>query len=184
MRSATSAIAICVAFALAGCGGSGVSSTGSTESTPTATTESATTATTESAAATAKAEAMTKPKVVVPKGPPPKKLVIKDLKVGSGPEVKAREEVRDKVFVEYVGVNYRNGKEFDSSWERGKPFAFTVNFHEVIPGWDKGMVGMKEGGRRELIIPPNLAYGKAGIPPSIPPNETLVFVIDLLEVVR
>ena len=106
-----------------------------------------------------------------------KKLVIKDLEEGTGAEAKAG----DRVTVQYVGVNYKNGKEFDSSWSRNEPFPLTLGAGEVIPGWEQGIEGMKVGGRRELIIPPELAYGEAGYPPSIAPNETLVFVIDLLE---
>ena len=87
----------------------------------------------------------------------------------------------DEVTVQYVGVNYESGEEFDSSWGR-EPFSFTVGAGMVIPGWEQGIAGMKVGGRRELIIPPDLAYGEAGSPPSIPPNETLVFVIDLYAV--
>jgi len=120
----------------------------------------------------------TKPEVTVPKGAPPKKLEVKELEEGSGAEAKSGK----KVTVQYVGVNYKNGEEFDSSWSRNEPFPFTLGAGEVIPGWDQGVEGMKVGGRRELIIPPGLAYGKEGRPPVIPPNETLVFVIDLLEV--
>ena len=156
-------LALCVALAFAGCGGSDDSSTGSDESTPTATTEST---------------AKTKPKVTVPKGAPPKKLEVKELEKGSGAEAKSGDEVT----VQYVGVNFKNGEEFDSSWSRNEPFSFTLGAGAVIPGWDKGVGGMKEGGRRELIIPPELAYGEAGAPPAIGPNETLVFVIDLVEV--
>jgi peptidylprolyl isomerase len=155
-------------LAVAGCGGSGnsSSSTGSTES------SSSTSA--ESPPATKK----TKPKVTVPKGAPPKKLVIKDIEKGSG----ATAESGDEVTVQYVGVDYKNGKEFDSSWSRNEPFPFQLGAGQVIPGWEQGVEGMKVGGRRELIIPPGLAYGSAGSPPAIGPNETLVFVIDLLGV--
>jgi peptidylprolyl isomerase len=156
-------ISLCAVLAFAGCGGGGDSSTESSEATSTATSESA---------------AKTKPTVSVPKGAPPKQLEVKDLEEGSGAEAKSG----DKVTVQYVGVNYKNGKEFDSSWSRNEPFSFTLGAGEVIPGWDQGVEGMKEGGRRELIIPPELAYGEAGAPPAIGPNETLVFVIDLLEV--
>jgi peptidylprolyl isomerase len=83
---------------------------------------------------------------------------------------------------QYVGVNYKNGKEFDSSWSRYEPYSFQLGAGMVIPGWDQGVQGMKVGGRRELIIPPELAYGPEGSPPAIGPNETLVFVIDLLAV--
>ncbi len=103
----------------------------------------------------------------------------KDLITGTGQTANSGSSVT----VNYVGVLYSGGKEFDSSWKTGQPFApFKLGAGSVIPGWDKGIVGMKVGGRRELIIPPALAYGKAGQPPTIPPNATLVFVVDLLGV--
>lgn len=114
----------------------------------------------------------------MPKGAPPKQLVLKELEEGIGAEAKAGDEVT----VQYVGVNYKSGKEFDSSWSRHEPFAFQLGAGQVIPGWEQGIEGMKVGGRRELIIPPELAYGEAGSPPAIGPNETLVFVVDLLAV--
>ncbi|MGN6200784.1 MAG: FKBP-type peptidyl-prolyl cis-trans isomerase [Solirubrobacterales bacterium] len=119
----------------------------------------------------------TKPKVTVPSGPPPKKLEIKDLEKGSGPAAKPGDEVS----VQYVGVNYKTGKEFDASWDRGEPFTFKLGEGAVIEGWEKGIVGMKPGGRRELIIPPELGYGyqRSG---SIPPGSTLIFVVDLISV--
>jgi peptidylprolyl isomerase len=157
-------IALCLALGLAAWGGDD-STSGSTEA--------------ASAAAESPASAeKTKPTVTVPKGAPPKKLEIKDLEEGTGDEAKAGDEVT----VQYVGVNYKNGKEFDASWDRGEPFAFQLGAGMVIPGWDQGVEGMKVGGRRELIIPPELAYGPEGSPPAIGPNETLIFVIDLLEV--
>lgn len=165
-------IAAVLSLAAFGCGSSS-SSTGSTEASGEASTSSES-GTSEAAPATTK----TKPKVTVPKGPPPKKLEIKNIETGSGAEAKAGDEVT----VQYVGVNYKNGKEFDSSWSRNEPFPFKLGAHMVIPGWDEGVEGMKVGGRRELIIPPNLAYGSHGAPPAIGPNETLVFVIDLLAV--
>ena len=116
----------------------------------------------------------TKPKVKVPSGPPPKQLEIKDLKKGSGPGAKPGDEVT----VQYVGVNYKSGKEFDASWDRGEPFTFQLGSHSVIEGWEQGVEGMKVGGRRELIIPPQLGYGSQSTG-TIPANETLVFVIDL-----
>lgn len=81
-----------------------------------------------------------------------------------------------------MGVGYESEEEFDSSWSRNEPFSFALGAGQVIPGWDKGVAGMKVGGRRELIIPSNLAYGPQGSPPVIGPNETLIFVIDLLAV--
>jgi peptidylprolyl isomerase len=161
---------VCAALAVSGCGG-GDSSTGSSESTA-ASTES-------TAAKKAKPSAKkTKPKVTVPSGPPPKQLEIEEIEEGAGAEAKAG----DTVSVQYVGVGYESGQEFDSSWSRNEPFSFQLGAGMVIPGWDQGVEGMKVGGRRELIIPPELAYGEAGSPPAIGPNETLIFVIDLLAV--
>ena len=120
----------------------------------------------------------TKPEVTVPKGKPPKKLVIKDLKEGTG----ATAEAGKQVSVQYVGVSAANGRQFDASWDRGEPFAFQLGAGSVIPGWDQGVEGMKVGGRRQLVIPPELAYGPQGSPPAIGPNETLVFVVDLVSV--
>jgi peptidylprolyl isomerase len=119
-----------------------------------------------------------KPTVEVPKGPAPTHLVVKDLKTGDGAEAKSG----DRVSVQYVGVLYDDGKQFDSSWDRGQPFSFQLGGGQVIPGWDQGVAGMKVGGRRELVIPPDLAYGAQGQPPQIPGNATLVFVIDLVSV--
>ncbi len=120
----------------------------------------------------------TKPTVEVPDGPPPEELETTDVTEGDGTEA----ATGDTVTVEYVGVSYSSGEEFDSSWERPEPFSFQLGAGEVIPGWDQGIVGMKVGGRRELVIPPDLAYGKQGSPPAIGPDETLVFVVDLVDV--
>ena len=118
-----------------------------------------------------------KPVIAVPSGAPPKSLVVKDLIKGTG----ATAKTGSSVTVNYVGVLYKGGKEFDSSWKTGAPFApFTLGQGAVIPGWDQGLVGMRVGGRRELIIPPSLAYGAKGSAPVIPPNATLIFVVDLL----
>jgi peptidylprolyl isomerase len=84
--------------------------------------------------------------------------------------------------MQYVGIAFSTGEEFDASWGRGQPFKFKLGQGMVIPGWDKGIVGMRAGGRRQLVIPPDLAYGAQGQPPSIGPNETLVFDVDLLKV--
>ncbi len=118
----------------------------------------------------------TEPKVTVPTGPPPSKLVTKEVITGTGAEAKAG----NTVTVNYVGALYSNGTVFDASWKRKEPFSFALGQGQVIPGWEKGVPGMKVGGRRELIIPPAEAYGAKGSPPKIPPNETLVFMIDLL----
>lgn len=123
------------------------------------------------------AAARKEPKITVPGGPPPTKLKVEDLEKGSGPAAKAGSELS----VNYSGVSYSTGKVFDSSFKRGQPFPFRLGASMVIPGWDQGLEGMKVGGRRRLTIPPKLAYGAQGQPPTIKPNETLVFVIDLLE---
>jgi len=169
----------CLALVGAGCGDSDDSSTSSSESTATST-ESSGQGTTESSDGGEESSGgeKTKPEVTVPSGPPPKKLEIKELEKGTGATAKAGDEVT----VQYVGVGYDSEEEFDSSWSRNEPFAFPLGAGMVIKGWDQGVAGMKVGGRRELIIPVNLAYGPAGSPPSIGPNETLIFVIDLLAV--
>jgi FKBP-type peptidyl-prolyl cis-trans isomerase len=120
----------------------------------------------------------TKPTVTVPTGPAPTKLVTKDLVQGTGQTVKPGQTVT----VNYVGDLYKTGKEFDSSWKTGQPATFPLTAGGVIEGWVKGIPGMKVGGRRELIIPASLAYGKAGRPPTIPANSPLVFVVDLLSI--
>ena len=117
-----------------------------------------------------------KPKITVPKGKPPKQLVSKDLIQGKGAAATAGQTLS----VNYLGVNYSDGKEFDTSFGSGQPFQFQLGAGMVIPGWDQGLEGMKVGGRRQLTIPAQLAYGPQGQPPAIGPNETLVFVIDLL----
>jgi peptidylprolyl isomerase len=116
------------------------------------------------------------PTVTPPSGPAPSKLVTKELIKGTGAEAKAGESVT----VNYVGVLYKTGKVFNASWESKQPFTFVLGRGQVIPGWDKGVVGMRVGGRRELIIPADEAYGSRGSPPAIPPNAPLVFVVDLL----
>jgi peptidylprolyl isomerase len=119
-----------------------------------------------------------KPRVDVPKGDPPKKLVSEDIVKGKGKAAKKG----DSVTVQYVGVLFDGGTEFDASWNRGEPFPFELGSGQVIKGWDEGVAGMKVGGRRKLVIPPDLAYGPEGQPPTIPPDATLVFVVDLLKV--
>ncbi|MET9732348.1 FKBP-type peptidyl-prolyl cis-trans isomerase [Streptomyces sp. NPDC006458] len=119
-----------------------------------------------------------KPEVDFPGGEPPKDLEIKDLWEGEGPEAKAG----DTVAVHYVGVAFSTGEEFDASWNRGTPLRFQLGVGQVIPGWDNGVQGMKVGGRRQLIIPPHLAYGDRGAGDKIAPGETLIFVCDLVAV--
>jgi peptidylprolyl isomerase len=116
------------------------------------------------------------PKLEVPKGgTPPSGLVIEDIEKGKGAEAAAGQTVS----VQYYGALYKDGTKFDASWDRGgEPFEFSLGAGMVIPGWDKGLVGMKAGGRRVLVIPPDMAYGESGSGP-IGPNETLVFVVDM-----
>lgn len=119
----------------------------------------------------------TEPKPAAGSSPAPTTLVMKDLVTGSGPAAVTSSTVN----VQYVGTNYTDGKVFDASWEHGgQPISFALS--GVIPGFAQGIVGMKVGGRRELVIPPALGYGPQGSPPAVGPNETLVFVIDLVGV--
>lgn len=118
------------------------------------------------------------PKIPKPKGSPPTKLIADDIVAGKGPAAKSG----DQLTVDYVGENWSSGKVFDASWKRHQTFPLTLGQGSVIKGWDDGLVGMKAGGRRMLVIPPDLGYGASGSPPSIPPNETLVFVIDLRKI--
>jgi peptidylprolyl isomerase len=168
------AIVACSLFAAAGlsaCGASGKApgvqlapSTGSTSATETT--------------ASVPPALSHQPTVSVPKGPPPTHLVVTDLIKGNGTAATSGRTVT----VNYVGVLYSNGKQFDSSWSRNQPFTTPLTAGSVIPGWVQGIQGMRVGSRRELIIPPSLGYGKTGSPPTIPPNSTLVFVVDLLSV--
>jgi peptidylprolyl isomerase len=159
-----------LALVAAGCGSSNDKTTSTSSAAPAQSTSTA--------ATPAPAKARPKPKVKVPAGKPPKKLVIKDLIPGTGQAAKAG----DPITVNYIGVNFAGGKAFDNSYDRGQPFPFQLGGGQVIPGWDRGLVGLKVGGRRELIIPPSLAYGPQGQPPVIKPNETLVFIVDLLSI--
>ena len=194
MRKTTTITCAALAFAavLAGCGSSGSSgsvapgvqlapSEGATSATATA---AATTSTASSAAASATSTTTsstplptalkTKPKIAIPSGPPPKKLVVKDLIKGTGPAATASSTVN----VQYVGELYKGGKQFDASWDDGSGQPVSLPLTGVIKGWQQGIPGMKIGGRRELIIPPSLGYG-ATAQSKIPANSTLVFVIDL-----
>jgi peptidylprolyl isomerase len=119
-----------------------------------------------------------KPVIEVPKTPPPCNLVVGDVVEGSGPPAKAG----DKLTMKYVGALYATGKQFDASWDRGQDFPFTLGAGSVIQGWDEGMIGMKAGGRRQLVIPPDLGYGDQGAGADIPPGATLIFVVDLVKI--
>ena len=126
----------------------------------------------------AKPDSTTKPDVSVPAGDPPGELQVTDLVEGTGDEAVAGSTVH----VHYVGVSWSTGQQFDASWDRGAPLAFPLGAGRVIQGWDDGVTGMKVGGRRQLVIPPNLAYGDRGAGGVIAPGETLVFVCDLEQV--
>ena len=120
-----------------------------------------------------------KPDVTVPAGEDPSyQLELEDLIVGDGDEATAGHVVE----VHYVGVSWASGKQFDASWDRGDTFKFGLGKGQVIAGWDQGVAGMKVGGRRRITIPPMLAYGKRGAGGVIGPDETLVFVVDLVGV--
>jgi peptidylprolyl isomerase len=167
MRGALLTIALCAALAIAGCGGGDSSS---------------------SSGDTGEASAVewsppgkfgTEPEIVAPGGTAPKQLKTKDLIAGDGAEARTGDEIS----VQYSGANFKTGEEFDSSWSRNaEPFTFTLGEGLVVAGWEQGIVGMKVGGRRELIVPSRLGYGVGGSPPVIPPNEALVFIVDLIAV--
>ena len=120
----------------------------------------------------------TKPEVRIPTSAAPSELVIDDLTVGAGAEAVAGKGIS----VHYVGVAWSNNKQFDASWDRNDPFEFQLGAGQVISGWDNGIAGMKVGGRRRLTIPPAMGYGAQGAGGVIKGGETLVFVVDLLNV--
>jgi peptidylprolyl isomerase len=185
-RALAASAALAAALLIAGCGSSGGSSTITVGNENTADNalikagESSSTSSTSTASVkTPTSGPLSKePVVKPPSGPAPAKLESKELIAGTGAEAKAG----DTVTVNYVGILYKGGKEFDASWKRHETFSFALGKGQVIPGWDEGIVGMKVGGRRELVIPSALAYGAKGSPPAIPANAPLVFVVDLLGV--
>jgi peptidylprolyl isomerase len=172
-RTHISATLVAAAIAVAGCGG-GSSTTADIPAGPAPAPKPVPTPTTSSNLKDTKS----KPAIPKPTGSPPKKLVVKDIVVGKGRAAKKG----DQLSMQYVGVTFDDGQEFDSSWDSGTPFDLTLGQGMVIKGWDQGLVGIKTGGRRELIIPAKLAYGAQGRPPSIPPNAALVFIVDALKV--
>jgi peptidylprolyl isomerase len=179
LRARTIALLAAAAVGVGACGDD-KSDTASTAAAPAAAAPAPATSTTTTPAKKAGSldiskDLSSKPKIPKPSGDPPTKLVVKDIVAGKGRAAKAG----DNVVVHYVGVLFSTGEQFDASWDSGKPFAFVLGQGGVIPGWDQGVAGMKIGGRRLLIIPPDLAYGAQGQGP-IGPDETLVFVVDLL----
>jgi peptidylprolyl isomerase len=118
-----------------------------------------------------------RPEIEFPEGEPPTALAVTDEIVGDGAEAASGTTVT----AHYVGVAFSTGEEFDASWNRGEPLRFRLGVGQVIPGWDQGISGMRVGGRRRLVIPPALAYGERGAGGAIGPNETLIFVVDLVD---
>jgi peptidylprolyl isomerase len=173
-------LALLAALALAACGGdeedsgSGGDSADTSQESPPPSDDTGT----ETETAPDLTDTSVKPVIDIPSGMPPRRLVKEDIVKGKGPAAKPG----DTVIVNYVGVSFSTGEEFDASWDTGQPFPVQLGAGNVIEGWEKGLLGIKKGGRRELIIPPEQAYGAKGAPPSIGPNETLVFVIDALEI--
>lgn len=122
--------------------------------------------------------ALERPEIDFIEGPPPAELVITDIQIGEGEQAGHGSTVS----VQYVGVAHSTGEEFDASWNRGEPLNFRLGSGQVISGWDQGVMGMRVGGRRQLVIPSHLAYGERGAGGVIKPGETLVFVVDLVGV--
>jgi peptidylprolyl isomerase len=184
-RTTTAALLAVAALGVGACGDSNDSASSTPQpaaTSPATTTAPVTTATTAAPGETIQQLAIskdlaTKPTIPKPAGDPPTKLYVRDIVKGKGRTAKAGH----KVTVQYVGVSYSNGEQFDASWDRGEPYPFPLGGHMVIAGWDEGVAGMRTGGRRMLVIPPDLAYGSTGQGP-IGPNETLIFVIDLKKV--
>jgi peptidylprolyl isomerase len=160
-------VLLVLVLALAGCGGGDDGDT-------------AATATPKATATPDNTDVTKKPKVTVPDELPPDKLQIEDIVEGKGPPAKNG----DKLALQYVGLTWSTSVEFDTSWDDGKPIPLTLGKGDVIKGWDEGIVGMRKGGRRQLTIPAELAYGAQGSPPNIGPNECLRFIIDLVKLDR
>lgn len=171
--------ALLIAGALSACSGNdSKDNLGQSSPSPSA---SPTPATSACPAGPATKDLKSKPAVVLPAGStPPASTTFTDVVVGKGKLAKPGSHVA----VKYVGVLFDTCKEFDSSWSRGanQTLPFTVGTHGVIPGFEKGTAGMRVGGRRQVVIPPAEGYGAAGSPPAIPPNATLIFVVDLVSV--
>ena len=182
MRRTLATLAALAALAVAGCGDDkdDEGQAGTTATAPAATTPAPTATTTTAKPAPGGEDEQVgtkKPTVEKGSGAAPTELEVEDLVEGSGPGAKSG----DRLTMHYVGVDYETGKQFDASWDRGEPFQLELGAGMVIPGWDRGLVGIKKGGRRKLVIPPDLAYGAQGAPPAIGPNATLIFVVDRLE---
>lgn len=187
-RHLTTVLLAVLALAIGACGGDTKTSAipsddapagSTTTTTPTTTEEAAPKPTAPTAAIKALAAKVSdnpkkRPKIPKPSGKPPTELMVVDIKEGSGPAAKAG----DQLTMDYSGTSWSTGKEFDSSWKSGQPFPLQLGAGSVISGWENGIPGMKQGGRRMLVIPPDQGYGEQGSG-GIKPNETLVFVVDL-----
>jgi len=176
MRRTAALIALLLATGLVACGGDDDDGEPASSTTKAKTTEQPSPAEQRKALE----DTSQRPHIPKPTGSPPRRVVKEDIVRGKGAPAKPG----DVLTVQYVGVTFSTGEEFDASWDRGQPFQFQLGARQVIPGWDSGLVGMRKGGRRMLTIPPELAYGRSGQPPLIGPNETLVFVVDLVAIQR
>ena len=181
MRTRTIALLVAATVGVGACGDSkdDTASTTATTEAP-ATSPSTSTAPSGSGSKTVaglkiSTDLSSKPAIPKPSGKAPAELVAEDVVTGSGTGVKAG----DQIVVNYVGVLHTTGEQFDASWDAGRPYSFMLGQGNVIPGWDQGLEGMKVGGRRVLVIPPDLAYGDTG-QGTIPPGATLIFVVDML----
>ena len=178
--------ALAVALALAGCGGSDKATTTKKASTAPPSQPAQTQTQPDSSSTTSSSgilptptkDLSKKPRIPHQPGDAPSQLVSQDIVKGTG----ATAEAGDTVTVQYVGVRFRDGQQFDASWDRGQPLVFPLGTGQVIQGWDQGLVGMKVGGRRQITIPPHKGYGAAGAGGVIKGGETLVFVVDLKKV--
>jgi FKBP-type peptidyl-prolyl cis-trans isomerase len=174
------AVLLCLlALPLSACGGgSGANAEQPASSTPDAGPTPTADETVKALADSISKDLKTKPELAIPAGGTPTKLTKVDIVTGSGRKAKPG----DTVEVAYVGSSWSTGSEFDTSWGSGQPFSFALGGGQVIKGWDQGVAGMRVGGRRLLVIPPELGYGAQGSPPKIAANETLAFVVDLTKI--
>jgi peptidylprolyl isomerase len=171
-------IAVVLATGLSACGGDD-DSAGSPPETATSQPDTGTaTEPTPAEAEEALKDTSQRPVIPKPTGSPPRRLVIEDIVKGKGRPAKRG----DTVIANYVGMNFSNGQEFDASWDSGQPYPVQLGAGGVIQGWEQGLIGIRQGGRRKLTIPPELGHGPQGQPPAIPPNETLIFVVDAVSV--
>jgi peptidylprolyl isomerase len=173
----TLTLALVLSAGIASCGEDDEPASGGDETAATPTpTETASESGVEAIVQAIGKDTSTKPEIPAPQGDPPPELVIRDIVRGKGPKAKAG----DDLSMQYVGTSWSTGQQFDASWDRGaQPFTFPLGQGAVIAGWDQGIVGLRKGGRRLLIIPPDMGYGPSGTPDgAIAPNETLVFVVD------